>query len=105
MYQQQVTVHYGDGATEAATLTQYELGQFEIWCRKQGLTPSRPGTAFMQDLPILGIRWCAWKAITRHLTAKTSFDAWDPTVIEVEVEDQQRVDPTQTATPDELSPE
>lgn len=103
MLQQPVAIHYQDGRSEETTITQYELGEFEKWCRKAGYTPSRPGAAFVQDMPILYLRFGAWCGLHRSVSIKSNFDTWNNTVIEVEPIGSGSPDPTEMDTQEEPS--
>lgn len=105
MMRQTVTVHYLDGHTEPAEITQYDLRVFEDWATRRGLGPSKPGRALVQEMPVTFLRVGAWSALFRGASSKPAFDTWDPTVIEVEVLDTEAPDPTPTDTPDDPSPE
>ena len=106
MMQQRVTVHYLDGHTEEAVITQYDVGQFDRWAARNGFSPSKAGRVLMQELPILFLRFGAWSALFRSVTTgKPSFDSWDPTVVEVEAEDDAKPDPTQREPSDDPSSE
>jgi hypothetical protein len=106
MMQQRAIVHYLDGSTEEATITQYDIAQFDRWAARNGFAASKAGRALMQEMPVLFMRFGAWSALFRGVTTgKPSFDSWDPTVIEVEAVESDPVDPTQTDTPDEALPD
>ena len=93
---QAVTVHFVDGHTEDLRITQYEIGQFDMWALRQGLTPSN-GTAAIQAMPIVFMRFGAYIAAHRLSPAgRPKFDAWDETVVEVEAVDSPALVPTET---------
>ena len=103
MFQQRAHVHYLDGTTETVTLTQWAIGQFDMWAMKRGWSPSRADRALIQERPILFLRFAAWATLFRDAPTKTGFDEWDRTVVEVETEDADASGPTHgpTAIPDE----
>jgi len=107
MMSQRCAVHYRDGHSEDITHTQSELGQFDQWAIRKGIAAIRPGNALIQEAPVLWMRVGAFFATFRDQpgTPKPTFDVWDATVIEVEPLDTDRVDPTQTTTQDERSPD
>lgn len=105
MISMDAVVHYLDGSSEQVSLTQYELGEFDRWARRHKYYPSAPGRMLFQEMPILWLRVGAWIAVNRGQKVTVDFDAWNPTVIEVELVNTESPDPTQTDTQDEPLPE
>lgn len=105
MMNQRVTVRFTDGTETEQFITQYEMGQFDMWVARQGLTPAN-GTNAIQAMPIVFMRYGAYIATFRGSPAgRPKFDAWDETVLEVDTEDTEPLDPTETATPAGPSPD
>lgn len=105
MLQQEVAIRYLDGTSESAVLTQYELGEFDRWAHRHKYYPSAPGRMLIQEMPVLWLRVGAWVAVNRSAPVKVEFDAWNPTVAEVEPIDSEPVGPTQTVIQEEPLPE
>jgi hypothetical protein len=102
MFQQKVTVHYRDGSDKDLLLTQWSIGQFAQWASRQKLDvdPDNPGM-----MAIVMLRYQAYAELMRDETgAKPSWAVWDNTVDEVEPEEQEAADPTQTAPSADSSP-
>lgn len=99
MFQQKVTVHFGDGTEKDLTLTQWSMGQFGQYASKQGWKVS------MQDpglLAVVMLRYQAYCELHRDPTQpRPQFDKWDMTVDEVNpAEEPEQVDPTLAAVSD-----
>lgn len=94
---QRAVIRYLDGTKAEATLTQWSMGQWAVFCSRQGIKfdPSEPGL-----LVLVMLRYQAWAELHRVRGPNAivpSFDAWDMTVEEVETPDEpQEVFPTVT---------
>lgn len=91
---QKVTVKYRDGHEDEAVITQYAMSQFAIYATKKGwhVDPRDPGL-----MGLTMIRYQTW--VELFLTpgsVRPSFEAWDQTVLTVDVEESTTADPTQT---------
>jgi hypothetical protein len=96
MFAQKVTVHFADGTSKQATLTQWSIGQFAQYAQNKGwsLDPQKPGL-----LAVTMLRFQAFAELHRDPKApRPTFDAWDLTVAEVEPEGESEVDPTEPGT-------
>lgn len=94
MMRQRVTVIYRD-ETEATTyLTQYSLSQFAVYCNSKGIEYN-PADNANPLLGVLMLRFQAWCELFADTTqARPAFEAWDRTVIEVNPEKAEPVNPT-----------
>jgi hypothetical protein len=96
MYAQKVVVHFADGTSKDAVLTQWSLGQFAQFAQSKGWTvdPQSPGL-----LAVTMLRYQAYCELHRDPSvARPTFDRWDLTVSEVEpAEEPSQVDPTDPA--------
>jgi hypothetical protein len=97
VYAQQVTVHYLDGTETGVTLTQWSIGQFGLWCARQGIKADmgNPGL-----LAITMLRFQAWAEVFRAPgSTRVAFETWDATVDTVDPVEgtDAEVDPTRPA--------
>jgi hypothetical protein len=93
VFHQAVVVHYQDGTTKEATLSQWSIGQFAQWSSRQNLQVDIESPGLMG---VVMLRYQAYCELHRDPTGpRPTFEKWDMTVVEVEaLEGAEQVDPT-----------
>jgi hypothetical protein len=105
MMNQRVTVRFTDGTEAEQFITQYEMGQFDMWAMRQGFGTVN-GVPAIQAMPIVFMRYGAYVATFRAApSGRPKFESWDETVLEVDAEDTEPLGPTETGTPAGPSPD
>ena len=97
MFTQKSTVHYLDGTTIEVVSDQYALSRWAQYANEKGMNTSPSDAGW---LAVVYQRYMAFATLQRSATARLSFDAWDRTVIEVEIEEPTDADPTPSTVSD-----
>ena len=94
-------MHYLDGTTVDVISDQYALSRWAQYANEKGMNTD-PADA--NWLAVVYQRYMAYATLQRNATSRLSFDAWDRTVVEVEIEEPTDVNPTEPTPSADSSP-